>query len=123
MFSNFNDASQLYAKQFEAASAVTSSIRKGWLELATETNDYARQSLEKSRALGEKLMGVTTFDEAFRLHADFAKSASQDFLTQITKVGGLYAESAEEFFKPVAAMMAETPSTLSSRKPSSVPAE
>lgn len=123
MFSKFNDVGQFYAKQFEAASAATSSMRKGWLELATETNDYAKQSFEKSRALGEKLMGVTSFDEAFRLHADFAKTASQDFLTQMTKVGGLYADSAKEFFKPVAAMMAETPATPSSRKSSSAPAE
>lgn len=123
MFSKFTDAGQLYAKQLEATSAATSSISKGWHQLVTETNDYAKQSFEKSRALGEKLLGVTTFDEAFRLHADFAKSASQDFLTQMTKVGSLYAESAKEFVKPAAAMMAETPAAPFSRKSSGAPAD
>lgn len=93
-----------------------------WHQLANETNDYVRQSFETGRALAEELSGAKIFEEAARLHADFAKSASQEFLVQIAKVENLCLELAKEISKPAAALVAETTGVYS-RNASGVPAE
>jgi hypothetical protein len=117
--SSFNNAVRLCAKQLEATFAATTSMGNGWHQLANETNDYIRQSFEMSRTLAEELSGAKNFEEAARLHADFAKSASREFLMQITKVENFCLELTKEIFKLTAALVIG----VSSRNASGVPAE
>ena len=96
------DNVQLFGKhQFEAASAATTALTKGWQGIAAETADYSKKSFEKSRALAEKLIGIKKLDEAITLQTEFARSSYEDFLAEATKIGELYSAMTKEVFKPV----------------------
>jgi hypothetical protein len=101
MVATFDSVQQLGKEQFEAVSAATAAVTKGWQKIAAETTDYSKKSFEKSRVLAEKLIAVKKIDEAFQLQSDFAKSAFEDFLAETTKLGELYASIAKEAFKPI----------------------
>ncbi len=101
MVATFDSVQQFGKDQFEAASAATAALTKGWQGIATETTDYSKKSFEKSRVLAEKLIGVKKIDEAIALQSEFAKSSYEDFVAQTTKLGELYTELAKEVFKPI----------------------
>ncbi len=110
MVATFESVQQLGKDQFEAVSAATAAVTKGWQSIAAETTDYSKRSFEKSRVLAEKLISVKKLDEAFQLQTEFAKSAYEDFVAEATKIGEIYSNLAKEVFKPVeAAAKAYTP--------------
>ncbi len=101
MVATFESVQQLGKEQFEAVSAATAAVTKSWQSLAAETTDYSKRSFEKSRVLAEKLIGVKKIDEAFQLQNEFAKSAYEDFVAEVSKIGEIYSNLAKEIFKPV----------------------
>jgi hypothetical protein len=101
MVATFESVQQLGKEQFEAVSAATAAVTKGWQSIAAETTDYSKKSFEKSRLLAEKLITVKKIDEAFALQSDFAKTAYDDFVAETTKLGEMYTALAKEVFKPI----------------------
>ena len=101
MVANFDNVQQIGKEQFEAVSAATAAVTKGWQSIAAETTDYSKKSFEKSRLLAEKLTTVKKIEEAVALQTDFAKSAYEDFVAEATKIGELYAAMTKEIFKPM----------------------
>ncbi|MCX7900537.1 MAG: phasin family protein [Methylocystis sp.] len=101
MITNFDSAQKLGKEQFDAFSAASAAVVKGWQSIAAEATDYSKKSFEKGRVLAEKLVNVKKMDEAFQLQFDYAKTAYDDFIAGATKIGELYASMAKEAFKPV----------------------
>lgn len=101
MVATFESVQQIGKDQFEAFSAATAAITKGWQSIAAETTDYSKKSFEKSRVLAEKLIAVKKIDEAMQLQSDYAKSAYEDFVAEATKIGEIYSAMAKEAFKPM----------------------
>ena len=95
------DIPQFGKEHFEAITAATTAVTKGWQSIAAETTDYSKRSFEKSRLLAEKLITVKKIDEAFQLQSEFAKAAYEDFIAEATKLGEMYTSLAKDAFKPV----------------------
>ena len=49
----------------------------------------------------KKLLGVKSLDQAFEIQSSFAKRAYDDYMQQVSKIGGMYSEFAKEAVKPV----------------------
>ena len=95
------DKAQTFGKdQFEALTASSAAVTKGWQSIAAETSDYTKKSFEKSRELAEKMVTVKKIDEAVHLQTEFAKSAYEDFVAGATKIGEIYTAMAKDVFKP-----------------------
>ncbi len=101
MFKNMEDMQQFGKDQLEAAKVSASALTKGFQQIATETGDFSKKSLEASNGLFEKLAGVKTLDKAIEVQSEFAKSAYESFVAQATKMGELYTAIAKEAYKPV----------------------
>lgn len=101
MAANFESAQQLGKEQFEAVSAATAAVTKGWQSIAAETTDYSKKTFEKSRVLAEKMIAVKKMDEAFQLQTEYFKTAYQEFIAEATKIGEIYTAMAKEAFKPM----------------------
>ena len=101
MAANFESVQLLGKEQFEAFSAASAAITKGWQSIAAETTEYSKKSFEKGRVLAEKLIAVKKIDEAMQLQSDFAKTAYEDFVAEATKIGEIYSAMAKEAFKPM----------------------
>jgi len=55
----------------------------------------------------EKLRDVKSLDKVFEVQTEYAKTAYQDYIAQVTKFGELYANLAKEAFKPFESYLAK----------------
>jgi len=95
------DGIQKYGKeQFETATAAANAIVKAVQQIASETADYSKKSLESGSAFMEKLLGAKSYDSAIQLQSEYWKSSYAGFIAQATKMGELYSTLAKEAFKP-----------------------
>lgn len=97
----FEEFQKLNQQSAEASMKLMGEWTKGWQAIAAEMNDYARRSFEESTATFEKLMAVKSLDQAFEIQSSFAKRSYDEYMHQMTKVGGMYANLAKDAAKPM----------------------
>jgi hypothetical protein len=68
--------------------------------IANAYADYTRKSLQDSRSLVEKLMGVRSFDNAVEVQTEFARQALTNFVAGSQKICELYGKFATQIFRP-----------------------
>jgi hypothetical protein len=68
--------------------------------IANAYRDYGRKSVQESRFLVEKLMGVRSFDKAIEIQTEFARQAYVNFVAESQKICELYGELAKQIFRP-----------------------
>jgi hypothetical protein len=71
------------------------------LAIAAEVTNYSKTSLDDRLAFVEKLVGANSFDSAFRIQSEYAKTSFEGFVAQATKMGELYSNLAKVAFKPL----------------------
>ena len=54
----------------------------------------------------EKLMGAKSVETAIQIQTDFAKTAYESFVAQVSKINQLFVKLATEAFKPVETALA-----------------
>jgi hypothetical protein len=101
MIKNFDDFQKLGQQNVDTAMKMFGEWSKGWQAIAAEMTDYTKRSFEESTATVEKLFTAKSFEQAVEIQTGFAKRAYDDYLHQVSKIGGLYAELAKEAYKPV----------------------
>ncbi len=101
MIKNFDDFQKLGQQNVDTAMKMFGEFSKGWQAIAAEMTDYTKRSFEEGTATVEKLMTVKSFEQAVEIQTGYAKRAYDDYMHQVSKLGGLYAELAKEAYKPV----------------------
>ena len=77
-----------------------SSVQKHLTAITTAQTDFAKSSFEASKAYFEKLAGVKSPDKFFEVSTEYATSAQETFVAEVTKIGELYKTFAQEAFSP-----------------------
>ncbi|MBI1329917.1 MAG: hypothetical protein GC166_08440 [Alphaproteobacteria bacterium] len=95
-FSYGRDSVEAYFKAANAAG-------KGVETLNSELYAFSKQSLEDSMAIAKSLMGTKSVHEALELQTDFAKTAFDAYVGEMTKVGEIVASTAKEAIEPLQA--------------------
>jgi hypothetical protein len=103
---NFEDFQKFSKQQIETVTAVTSKVTKGLQEIAVESTDYSKKAFAESTAVMEKLMGAKSVETAIQIQTDFAKTAYESFVAQVSKINQLFVKLATEAFKPVETALA-----------------
>lgn len=101
MIKNFEDFQKLGQQNVDTAMKAFGEWSKGWQAIAAEMTDYTKRSFEEGTATVEKLLTVKSVEQAIEIQTGYAKRAYDDYLHQVSKIGGLYAELAKEAYKPV----------------------
>jgi hypothetical protein len=101
MIKNYEDFQKLGQQNVDTAMKMFGEWSKGWQAIAAEMTDYTKRSFEESTATVEKLLSAKSFEQAVEIQTGFAKRAYDDYMHQVSKLGGLYAELAKEAYKPV----------------------
>ena len=99
MFS-FEDASKYGKDAMENMLKSYSAMAQGMQTLTTEATDYSKKSYEDNAAVVEKLFNAKTFEKAFEIQSDHAKSSYEGFVAQATKMGEIYADAARKAYQP-----------------------
>ena len=109
---------------FEAATAAVSSATQGFWAVTTEATGYSQKSVANVFAFGEKLSRARKLDEIVQLNSDFAKQTFDEFTAEVTKLGSIYADvanqtmrAAKESAKPLEAATAGAAKAAPQSKP------
>jgi len=105
MMNNFDDLQKLGQNNMELTMQLMGEWNKGWQAIATEMTDYTKRSFEEGTAVMERLMGAKSLDQAYEIQSSYAKKAYDEYMQQMTKVGGMYANLAKDAYKPMEQMM------------------
>jgi hypothetical protein len=101
MIKNFDDFQKLGQQNVDTAMKMFGEWSKGWQAIAAEMTDYTKRSFEEGTSTVEKLLSAKSFEQAVEIQTGYAKRAYDDYMHQVSKLGGLYAELAKEAYKPV----------------------
>jgi phasin family protein len=74
---------------------------KGIESINSELYSYSKGAVEESIAAGKALLGSKSIHEAFELQTDFAKSAFESYVGELTKFGELFTATAKDCFAPL----------------------
>lgn len=85
----------------EAYMKAANAAGKGVETLQSEFYTFSKQSVEESIAATKALMGSKSIHEAFELQSDFAKSAFDSYVGQITKLNEIFMSTAKDAFEPL----------------------
>jgi hypothetical protein len=97
----FDSFPKFPAYNMEAAMKAIGDWNKGWQAIAAELTDYTKRSFEDGTATMEKLLSAKSFEQAVEIQTGYAKRAYDEYMHQVSKIGGLYADLAKEAYKPV----------------------
>jgi hypothetical protein len=93
------------------SNAIQNGFPGGFQAIATAYGDYTKKSFEDTKSFVEKLSGVRSFDKAFEIQTEFAKSAFETFVTDSQKIGALYTDLAKQSYKPFGGFVTKATST------------
>ncbi len=74
---------------------------KGAETIHNELYTYSKQSIEGSIAAAKALMGTKSVHEAFELQTDYARTAFEAYVGNMTKLSELFVSTAKEAFEPL----------------------
>jgi hypothetical protein len=100
MFNNFADMQTMSKANMDATMKSFEAVTKSTQAIVTEIADYSRRSIEIGAKAAEKMIGAKSLDKAFEVQSEYAKAACEGYVSEVTKLGELYADLAKETFKP-----------------------
>ena len=100
---SMQDLQKIGAVNVEGTLKAVADWQKNLQTIASELSSYSKRSFEDSTQTIEKLMSVKSLDQALEIQTSFAKRAYEEYIQQMTKIGGLYSEFAKEAYKPMTA--------------------
>jgi phasin family protein len=97
---NFDDMQKIGKDNMDASLRSFGAVSKGFQTIAAETAEYAKKAFEEGTAVSEKLAAAKSLDKVMEVQADYLKKSYESFVAQSAKVGQLYADLAQELYKP-----------------------
>jgi hypothetical protein len=116
MFS-FDDANKYGKDAMDNMLKSYSALAQGMQTMTTEAADFSKKSFEENAVVMEQMVGAKSFEKAFEIQNDFAKSAYEGFVAQATKMSEIYADTAQKAYQPhEAAVAAQVPAAAPASK-------
>ncbi|MCQ0989802.1 phasin family protein [Jiella marina] len=107
----YEDAGKVTKEAMDNALKSFAAMTKGLQQITAENADFAKKTYEQQTAMMEKLVQAKTLDKSIEVQTDFAKTAYENWVSQVTKINDIYAGIAKETYKPfenTAAMASNT---------------
>lgn len=95
------DVQKLGQENLDRAMRLFGDWNKNWQAIAAELTDYSKRSFEHGTKTFEKLLAAKSMEQAIEIQANYARRAYDDYMQQMTKLGGMYANIAKEAYKPL----------------------
>jgi hypothetical protein len=86
---------------FDAVLRSFSELNKGWTSIAAEVTDYSRSAFEDATHAWERTIGAKTLGGVVEVQAEYAKTAYDKHIAQVSRLGQMYVRVLETAFKPI----------------------
>ena len=120
----FSDEVQRAGKNgFDAAVSSFGEANKGFQAIAAEITAYSKRAFEDGTRAFEQLLGAKSFEQVIEIQSQYAKTAYESHIAELSKLGEMYAGLTRNAYKPVeqAAAKAGAPNRPSSSSCTSSP--
>ncbi len=101
MTNGLEDFQKLGQQNMDASMKMFGEWNKTWQAIAAEMSDYTKRSFEDGASTMEKLMAAKSMEQAMEIQSSYVKRAYDDYMQQVTKLGGMYANMAKDAYKPM----------------------
>jgi hypothetical protein len=101
MIRTFENVQKLGQSNMERTMRMFGEWNKNWQAIGAEIGDYSKRSFEEGSATLEKLLASKSVEQAVEIQTSYAKRAYEEYMQQMTKLGGMYANIAKEAYKPI----------------------
>ncbi|WP_244505450.1 phasin family protein [Methyloceanibacter stevinii] len=106
------DFQKLGKDNYEAVVKSYGQMNKGFQDIGTSFTDYTKQAFADATATFEKLVGAKSLEHAIEIQSQYAKTAYETWMAEMTKIGEMYASVARDAYKPVEKAVAKTTATV-----------
>jgi len=107
MIKGFEDFQKVGKDGFDAAVRSFGEVNKGFQAIAAEVTDYSKKAFDDSTRAFEQLSGAKSIEQAIEIQSSYAKKAYDTYVTEVSKLGEMYAGLAKDAYKPVEAAFAK----------------
>ena len=108
----YEDAGKLSKEAMDNALKSYAAVTKGLQQITAETAEFTKRSYANQTAMIEKMFQARTLDKTMALQSDYAKSAYETWVAQMTKFGDIYSDIARQSYKPFGQTAASTSEKL-----------
>jgi hypothetical protein len=99
---NVGEEYQRLSKEgFDAATRSFGEMNKGFQTLAAEMTNYSKRTFEDGFRAWEQLMGAKSVEQVFKIQSQYAATAYETYLSEMSKFGEMYLNIARKTSKPV----------------------
>ena len=98
---NSVDVQKLGQENLDRAMRLLGDWNKNWQAIAAEMTDYSKRSFEQSTKTFEKLLAAKSLEQAIEIQTSYARRVYDEYMQQMTKLGGMYANLAKEAYMPL----------------------
>ncbi len=95
------DVQKLGQENMERAMRLFGDWNKNWQAIAAELSDYSKRSIEQGTKTFEKLMTARSMEQAIEIQTSYARRAYDEYMQEMGKLGGMYANLAKDAYKPM----------------------
>jgi len=100
MINSFQDFQKVSKVEMTDYMQAMGELNKSWQAIATEMTDYSKRSFEDGVATFQRLATAKSVPEVIEIQTTYAKSAYEDYMQQMAKIGAMYQSFAKDAFKP-----------------------
>lgn len=100
MMKTFEDMQKFGSDSLDASLKSFGTCSKTAQTIAVEIADYSKRAFEDGAAAAEKLYSAKSLEKAIEVQSDYFKAAYESFVSESAKLGELYADWAQEAYKP-----------------------
>jgi len=86
---------------FDAAVRSFAEVNKGFQLLTAEMTDYSKRAFDDGFRAWEQLVGAKSLGQMIEIQSQFAKKAYDSYVSEMSKLGEMYASLARNAYKPV----------------------
>ncbi|MEM1138262.1 MAG: phasin family protein [Pseudomonadota bacterium] len=98
---SYDDMASFSRDNIEAVIKSANAFAKGVEAVNTEALAFSKQSMEDSIAAAKAAMSSRSVQEFMEINSDFTKSAFDTMVSQMTKMGDLFADATKEAVEPI----------------------
>jgi phasin family protein len=109
MVNTFEDMQKFGRDSVDASLKSFGACSKSAQKIAVEIADFSKKAFEDGAAATEKLVSAKSLEKAIEVQSDYLKSAYERFVSESAKLGELYADWAQEAYKPFESYMNKAP--------------
>jgi phasin family protein len=105
MMKTFEDMQNFSRDSIDASLKSFGACSKSAQTVAVEITDFSKKAFEEGAVATEKLCNAKSLETAIEVQSDYLKAAYESFVSETAKLAELYADWAQEAYKPFESCM------------------